>query len=354
MKPTNNPHISFNQVILLFFLFFSTFVFAQEPHSYINDYDYLNKNTKGVKKITIKENDTIQEQHYFNNQGLIYFFLKNRLNHVGYFKYDKKNRLIKKINGYAIQGFSCEEIKYLNKSTKLFSYLTDDEKELQLEKDKYLENKSKGIEYTIVGQDTISIDDAFSVVTSDEEYYKYNKEMEGIKDTIALLNSRSFKKLISQPKYLDFSIEYDSKLRPFNEKFFDSRNNVTSVHTFSYLPGKIINKYKTDMIGMGEIIKTFDEHGNIISEKEGSKNLKYKYKDRNCIEKSEFKNDALLNTTSYNYNNNLLSESIYNNLEDGNIYFSDYKYNSENLIVEIIFRSKQFRRVYKYEYEYYN
>lgn len=353
MMPTDNRYISFNQVILLFFLLISTFAFAQEPHSYINDYDYLNKNTKGVKKITVKENDTIQEQHYFNNKGLIYFFLKNRLNHVGYFKYDKKNRLIKKINAYAIQGFSCEEIKYSDKSTQLFSYLTEDEKQRQLENDKYLENKSKGIEYTIVGQDTISIDDAYSVVTSDEEYYKYKNEIEGIKDTTALLNTQGLKKLINQPKYLDFSIEYDSKLRPLNEKFFDSRNNVTSVHTFSYLPGKIINKYKTDMIGMGEIIKTFDEHKNIISEKEGSKNLKYKYKDQHCIEKSEFKNDTLLNTTTYNYDNNLLSESIYRNLEDGNVYFSNYKYNSKNLITEIIFRYQQFQRVYKYEYEYY-
>lgn len=48
--PTDNRYISFNQVILLFFLLISTFAFAQEPHSYINDYDYLNKNTKGVKK----------------------------------------------------------------------------------------------------------------------------------------------------------------------------------------------------------------------------------------------------------------------------------------------------------------
>lgn len=81
---------------------------------------------------------------------------------------------------------------------------------------------------------------------------------------------------MKEPKYLSFLIEFDSKSRPIKQKYFDSRNNITSVNDFYYSPGHIIIKYKTDMIGSNEIIKTLDNEGNITSEKEGSKIIKYK------------------------------------------------------------------------------
>lgn len=270
-----NFTLNIRQIIQLFLLLISGITFSQNNE--IDDFVWTNKNNKGIKKITIKVNDTIAEQQYFNSKGLPYFTKYDRGDffYVTYYKYDKQNRIIKKVKVHSVIGFSCDEIRYSKKKTEVFSFLTEDEKNAQLEKDIYLDNKAKGIEYTIVGQDTISIDDAYAVVEPDSVYYKYAQEMDKIKDTTAVFSSPNFKKLMKEPKYLSFLIEFDSKSKPINQKYFDSRNNMTSLNEFYYSPGKIITKYKTDMIGLGEIIKTLDKSGNIIIEKEGSKVFKY-------------------------------------------------------------------------------
>jgi len=348
-----NSVLNFKYIIQLFLVFISGITFSQNNE--IDDYVWVNKNNKGIKKVTIKVNDTIAEQQYFNSKGLPYFTKYDRGDffNVTYYKYDKQNRIIKKIKGHAVIGFSCDEIKYSKKKTEVFSFLTEGEKNSQLEKDIYLDNKAKGIEYTIVGQDTISIDDAYAVVEEDSVYYRYVPEIGKIKDTTAIFNSPSFKKLMKEPKYLSFLIEFDSKSKPINQKYFDSRNNMTSLNEFYYSPDKIITKYKTDMIGRGEIIKTFDKAGNIISEKEGNKVLKYKYENEKCIEKKEFMDEKLLNTKTHIYNGKLLAKDLFDDIQYGNKYMTEYKYDDKQKLIQKTESSKYTKYVYTYEYEYY-
>lgn len=333
--------------------FLSVTNFAQNND--IDDFVWTNKNNKGIKKITIKVNDTITEQQYFNIKGFPYFTTYNRGDffYVKYYKYDKQNRIVKKITGHSIIGFSCDEIKYSKKKTEIFSFLTVDEKDAQIQNDIYLQNKAKGIDYTIVGQDTISIDDAYAVVEPDSVYYKYVPEISKITDTTAIFNSPSFKKLIKEPKYLSFLIEFDSKSKPVNQKYFDSRNNITSIYEFYYSSEKIITKYKINMIGPGEIIKTLDKEGNIISKKEGSTIFKYKYENGNCIEEKEFTDEKLLNIKNHIYKGKLLEKDIFDDIQNGNKYITEYKYDNNQRLVEKIESSKYVKYINKYEYEYY-
>jgi hypothetical protein len=342
-----------HSVLFLILLFTSGMIFSQD--NYINDQISLNKNNKGIKKITTRVNDTIFEFQYFNKNGMLYFSKSLReFFHIAYYKYDDKNRIIKKVNGHAALGFSCDEIKYSNKKTALFSYLTEDEKESQIEHDKYLDNKAKGIEYTIVGSDTIAIDDAYAVTQSYQDYYKFGTEIKGINDTIALLNSPNFKKLLNEPKYLDFFVEYDTKSRPIVRKFFNSRNKLTSLNNFNYSNQKIIMKYTTDMIGTGQVIKTLDQFGNVVNEVDGDKTLTYTYENQLCTEMKEFKNNKLLYATSYKYENKLLKRSIYEDLQScSGKYISDYTYNDKKLITQTINSSRNNKNIYTYEYEYY-
>lgn len=336
-------------------IFFSVYGITFAQNNDIDDFVWTNKNNQGIKKITVKVNDTIAEQQYFNTKGLPFFTKSERgdFYNVKYYKYDKQNRIIKKIQGHAVIGFSCDEIKYSKKKTEIFSFLTVDEKDAQLQNDIYLDNKAKGIEYTVVGQDTISIDDAYAVVEPDSVYYKYVPEIGKIKDTTALFNSPSFKKLISEPKYLSFSIEFDNKSRPIKQKYIDSRNKVTSLNEFYYSPGKIITKYKTDMIGSNQIIKSFDDEGNITSEKEGSKIIKYKYENKKCIEEKEFSDEKLLNTKTHIYNGDFLEKDIFDDIEYGNKFTTEYKYGDNQKLIQKIETSKYAKRIYTYEYEYY-
>lgn len=353
MEYMSNFFKIFHRFLCFVFLFTSGIIFSQD--NYINNQITLNKNNKGIKKITTKRNDTIIEFQYFNKSGILYFSKSlQEFFHIAYYKYDDKNRIIKKINGYAAQGFSCEEIKYSNKKTEIFSYLTEDEKESQIEHDKYLENKAKGIEYTIVGSDTISIDDAYAVTQSDEDYYKFGKEIREINDTIALLTSPNFKKLLNEPKYLDYLVEYDSKSRPIIAQFFNSRNKLTSLHTFSYSPQKIKIRYQGDMIITREIIKTLDQFGNVLNEVDGDKILTYKYENQLCTEMKEFKNEKLLNKTSFTYENKLLKKRIFEYPEYGPVkYISEYSYNDKKLITQKIDSSRNSKNIYTYDYEYY-
>ncbi len=342
-----------NSFLYFILLFTSGITFSQD--NYINNQISLNKNNKGIKKITTKRNDTIVEFQYFNKNGMLYFSKSlQEFFPIAYYKYDEKNRIIKKINGHAGLGFSCEEIKYSNKKTELFSYLTEDEKESQIENDKYLDNKAKGVEYTIVGSDTIAIDDAYAVTQSYEDYYKFGKEIREINDTIALLASPNFKKLLNEPKYLDYLAVYDIKSRPLIQKFFNSRNKITSVKTYKYTPQKIIINYQIDMIGTGEIIKTIDQFGNVLSEVDGDKILMYTYENQLCTEMKEFKNEKLLNTTSFTYENKLLKKRIFEYPEYRPVKFiSDYSYNDKKLITQKIDSSRNNKKIYTYEYEYY-
>lgn len=281
-----------------------------------------------------------------------YLILNNSYS-VNYYKYDNKNRIIKKIEGDIIRGFSCDEVKYSKNKIEVISCLTEGEKKFQIEHDQYLDKKAKGVQYYIVGQDTITIDDGYAVVESDEEYYKYKAEIEMIKDTAALFNSPNFKKLMNEPKYISFSAKYDSKLRPINEKYFNSRNKITSDRNFYYLLKKITVKYNVDMIGIVEISKTLDDFNNIVSEIEKNKILQYKYEKRNCIEKKEFQNQKLLNITSHIYNNDLLAKDVYEDLETGSKFLTEYEYDDNRRIVQKVDTSKYAKYTYKYEYEYF-
>ena len=343
--------LSYLQKAALFVSFlFSQMIFSQ--NSSVRDYISVNKDNRGIKKITVKRNDTIREEHYFNKNGKPYLILNNPYS-VAYYKYDNKNRIIKKIEGHTVIGFSDEEVKYSKNKTEVFSYLTDDEKMIQIENDQYLDNKAKGVKYTIVGKDTISIDDAYAVVQPDEEYSKYKAEIERIKDTAGLFNSPNFKRLLTEPKYLSFLAKYDSKSRPINEKYFNSRNKVTSDRNFYYLPKEITVKYNVDMIGIGEIIQTLDDHNNVVSEVEKDKILKYKYEKGNCIEEKEFKGEKLLNIRSHTYDNQLLIKDVFEDLESASTFFTDYVYDNNKRLIQKTDTSKHAKYIYKYEYEYF-
>ncbi|KAF2336770.1 hypothetical protein [Flavobacterium ginsenosidimutans] len=348
MKNYKTPH--FRKTALFVSFLFSGIIFSQNIS--VDPYNSINKNNKGVKKMIVKLNDTIKEEHFFDKTGMPYLLKENSFS-VKYYKYDKKNRIIIRIQGDIIRGFSCQEIKYFKNKTEVFSYLTEDEKNLQIENDQYLKNKANGIQYTIVGNDTISIDDAYAVVTSDEEYYKYAKEITSIQDTTSMFNSFAFKNLMKEPKYMSFKADYDSKLRPLNEKYFDSRNKITSDRKFSYSGNTINITYKVDMIGTGEIVQTLDSSGNILTEVEKQKVINYKYDKGICIEKKEFQNNVLLNVASHLYKDDLLQQDIYDDIQNGGKFITDYVYDSSKRIIQITNSSNYSKHVYQYTYEYY-
>lgn len=107
-----NLTLKFRFLHVLFFL--TGISFSQNNE--IDDFIWENKNYKGIKKVTIKVNDTITEQQYFNTKGLPFFTKSERdFFNVKYYKYDKQNRIIKKVTGHVAIGFSCDEIKYSKK-----------------------------------------------------------------------------------------------------------------------------------------------------------------------------------------------------------------------------------------------
>ncbi|MEN2488847.1 hypothetical protein AAYQ05_13690 [Flavobacterium sp. B11] len=348
MKKNKKYH--FRKTVLFITLLFSGLIFSQ--HIPVDEYKSLNKSDKGIKKLTVKLNDTISEEYYFDLNGMPYFSIE-RSYFIKYYKYDNKNRIIKKIQVDPVRGFSCEEVKYFKNKTKVYSYLTEDEKKYQLEHDQYLKNKANGVEYTIVGKDTISIDDAYEVVGSDEEYYKYAKEVASIHDTISMFNSFAFKNLMKEPKYISFSAEYDNKLRPLNEKYFNSRNKITSDKKFYYSGNTITIVSNTDMIGKGKIVQTLDSSNNILIEVEKQKTIKYKYDKGLCVEKKEFEGDILANITSCTYKDGLLEQNIYEDFQNGGKFVTNYVYDSNKRVTETISTSNHSKQVYKYTYDYY-
>lgn len=348
MKKYKKSHIQ--KATYFFFLLFSGIIFSQQIP--VDEYKSLNKSNKGIKKLTVKLNDTIKEEHYFGVSGNPYFS-KEYSYFIKYYKYDKKNRIVKKIQVDPVRGFSCEEVKYSKNKIQVFTYLTEDEKKYQIEHDQYLKNKANGVEYTIVGNDTISIDDAYAVVESDEEYYKYGKEVNSIHDTISMFNSLAFKSIMKEPKYISFSAEYDSKLRPLNEKYFDSRNKITSNRKFNYSGNTVHIVYSVDMIGTGKIVQTLDHFNNVLTEVDKQKTLKYKYDKGNCTEKKEFQDGILANINSHIYKDGLLQQDVYEDFQNGGKFITDYIYDSNNRVIQTITSSNHSKQVYQYTYEYY-
>lgn len=354
----------FKKIILIGLLFLNGIVFSQnnklDEYSWLKnvllykiwgqDYDLFSQGHKGIEKITIKINDTISEQQFFNRKGIPYY-IKNSFG-IRYYEYDKNNRIIKHIYVNPTGGFECDEMKYFEKKVHNYSYINQEEINYEIESQKKLKKEMDSLRKQNNIEQDIVVDEAYAVVEPDSVYYKYLKEMNLIIDPKTLLNSPSFKKLIKNPKFLSFSAEFNSEFKKGSKTYFDVNHKITSYSTFDYLPKKIIEKYNLEMVGTGEIIRELDDLGNVLNEIEGDKTISYKYENGKCIEKKEFKKGVPVSLDSYIYKNNLLIEKSYKDMVNDNVYTSVFLYEN-NVLISRTDTSRYAKNVYAFEYKYY-